>query len=186
MTLFFPPRFNLGVLEKAHLDIFKAESHAFRTHDSLEWEYPLLCCLTLISQTKSGLWKPSWEATKPQALSPGTCGMHSFGCFSFFFLCLPTTPSLTVSNVYTFNPLSFACWQEPGLFPSPSAAGLALRLRNTHPRTCLSLTWALPGTESPSCCASGPPQLGGGIDTEQRVNFKTGTHVTKIASEFYF
>ena len=27
---------------------------------------------------------------------------------------------------------------------------------------------------------------GRGIDTEQRVNFKTGTHVTKIASEFYF
>ena len=36
MTLFFPPHFNLGVLEKARLDIFKAESHAFRTHDSLE------------------------------------------------------------------------------------------------------------------------------------------------------
>lgn len=48
---FFPPHFNLGVLENARLDIFKSESHAFRTHDSLEWERPPFCFLTLISQT---------------------------------------------------------------------------------------------------------------------------------------
>lgn len=86
MTLFFPPRFNLGVLEKARLDIFKAESHAFRTHDSLKWEHPPNCFLTLISQTESGLWKPSWEATKASG-SWSRNLWHAF--FWLFFFLLP-------------------------------------------------------------------------------------------------
>lgn len=85
MTLFFPPHFNLGVLENARLDIFKAESHAFRTHDSLEWERPPLCFLTLISQTESGLWKSSWEPTKTSSFWSRNLWHAFFWLFSFLF-----------------------------------------------------------------------------------------------------
>lgn len=85
MTHFFPPRFNLGVLENARLDIFKAESHAFRTHDSLEWESPPLCFLTLISQIESGLWKPSWEATKASGFWSRNLWHAFFWLFFFLF-----------------------------------------------------------------------------------------------------
>lgn len=140
--------------------IFLKQNHMLSQHIIHLRVFPL-CFLTLISQTKLDMWKASWEATQPQPLGSGTCGMHSFGCFSFLFLYLPTTPSLTVSNVYTFSPLSFACWQEPVLFPSPSAAGLDSHFRNTNPRILLSFTWALPGPESHSRCVSVSPQTRG-------------------------
>lgn len=154
--------------------IFLKQNHMLSQHIIHLRVFPL-CFLTLISQTKLDMWKASWEATQPQPLGSGTCGMHSFGCFSFLFLYLPTTPSLTVSNVYTFSPLSSPAGKNLCCFPLP------LQLAWTHisetripEYSCHSPEPSLDQNPTPAVCQF-HPKRGVGCDTEQHVNVKTGT-----------
>lgn len=113
---------------------------------------------------------------------------------AFFWLLpfpFPLSAPLPTPQCHCQGYFHISCRPPPagkGRLPSPSAAGLALHLRNTNPRAFLSLTWELLGLEPHPSSALGLHGVRGRIShsVSHRVwMWKRGTHVVKAAAGLY-